>query len=100
MEEPITPTPKPCSTPHSAPSRWLNPAVSNVERYDPGILPARQADREGPVPSEVEGLTPAQRDRKRIADFLDAYERTAPEGVRRDGWTPFLRKLFLQTIAD
>src|SRR6185312_11570080 len=43
---------------------------------------------------------PRKQRRRLIADFLDAYERSAPEGVRRDGWTPFLRKLFLQTIAD
>ena len=136
MEEPFTPTPtpKPCSTPHSAPSRWL--------KYDPGIEtpsplvgevgggrpasagqenllppPMREDRMSGGHPQscppaqdclvhphEGEGssfdLTPEEQRRRQIADFLDAYERSAPEGVRRDGWTPFLRKLFLQTIAD
>jgi hypothetical protein len=92
MEEPLTPTPRPCSTPHSAPSRWL--------KYDPGIDPPDPSDSELPAVADAEDLTPEEQRRRQIADFLDAYERTAPEGVRRDGWTPFLRKLFLQTIAD
>ena len=47
MEEPFTPapTPKPCSTPHSAPSRWLE--------YDPGI------ERPSPLVGEVGGGRPA-----------------------------------------
>jgi len=47
MEEPFTPTPtpKPCSTPHSAPSRWL--------KYDPGI------ETPSPLVGEVGGGRPA-----------------------------------------
>jgi hypothetical protein len=54
-----------------------------------------------PAPAEeTPELTPDQQRRQDITDFVAAYERIAPEQERRDGWTPFLRKLFLQVIAE
>jgi hypothetical protein len=84
----------PCATPHSAPSRWLaGPA------QEPHVL------------SQDEGLTAhdltahdltALADRLRsdpdaLAEFI---ERVSPPQERGDGWSPFARKVFLQTIAD
>jgi hypothetical protein len=100
MEEP-TPSLRPCSTPHSAPVAWL--------KCDPRIEPpAREAENtenpadnsQGPVLSEVEGLTPEDQHQHDIDRFLADYERIAPPAERRDGWNPFLRKLFLQVIAE
>jgi len=95
MNEPRQPqSSRPCSTPHSAPIAWL--------KYDPGIEPpaTTPAEPEGSVLSEVEGLTPEQQRQQEVDTFLAAYERVAPDAERRDGWTPFLRKLFLQVVAD
>jgi hypothetical protein len=91
MHEPqLTPQhPRPCSTPHSAPAAWL--------KYDPQITPPAEASSE-PVPAEP--LTPEQQREAEIAAFLEAYRRIAPEAERRDGWSPFLRKLFLQVVAE
>lgn len=99
MYEPTPqPDPGPCSTPHSAPVAWM--------RYDPGIEPpTSQAEDGGPQPrereqSEADALTPQDQRRRDIDAFLSAYKRIAPERERRDGWTPFLRRLFLQVIAE
>jgi len=70
---------------------------------------------QSPVPSFLEGsarlpaanaseaidaLPSADQRRHDVDNFLAAYERIAPEGERRDGWSPFLRRLFLQVIAE
>lgn len=92
MDEPFTPAPRPCSTPHSAPVEWM--------RYDPGLpSPAHDCD-DDPAGHEPEPLTPEQQRRRDIGNFLAAYEEIAPQQERRDGWTPFLRKLFLHVIAE
>jgi hypothetical protein len=86
------PQPRPCSSPHSAPVAWLE--------HDPRTEPSASieaAPRPGDAP---EPLGAEQQRQGEIAAFLDAYERISPAGQRRDGWTPFLRKLFLQVIAD
>ena len=88
MDEPSPIHPRPCSLPHSAPTAWL--------KDDRGIEPPA-SDAVGPEP---EDLSPEQQRHEEIDAFLTAYERIAPEAERRDGWTPFLRKLFLQVIAE
>src|ERR1043165_6048424 len=50
--------------------------------------------------SDPNALSPQEKRRHDIDNFLAAYERIAPDCERRDGWTPFLRKLFLQVIAE
>ena len=93
MEKPMKLAPRPCSAPHSAPVSWL--------RYDPAIDPPRhEADGSEASSDEPRPLTPEQQHRQDIDRFLTAYEGVAPERERRDGWTPFLRKLFLQVIAE
>ena len=84
MNEPhaTPPTPRACSAPHSAPVEWT------------------QIERRAAPPEEPEPLTADQQRRRDIDTFLAAYERIAPGQERRDGWTPFLRKLFLQVIAQ
>ena len=77
-----------CSHPHSAPVAWLRP--------DPFV----PSEVEGPGDPEPDKLSSEDQRRHDVADFLDAYESIAPEAERRDGWTPFLRKLFLQVIAE
>ena len=108
MEEPIA-TPRPCPAPHTAPVGWLKPAATQAERYDPGILPppperaddsGAQQEPQDSVLRDVEGITPEEQHRQKIVTFLADYEQIAPEQERRDGWTPFLRKLFLQVIAE
>jgi hypothetical protein len=93
MDEPSTPAPRPCATPHSAPTAWL--------RYDPCIdPPTDEVDNADASPDETQELSAEQQRRQDIDDFLAAYARIAPAQERRDGWTPFLRKLFLQVIAQ
>jgi hypothetical protein len=95
------PAPRPSLAPRSAPAPALAPPLGGVERYDPGILPpGPPADHGAVQPDEPAELTPEQQRRHDIDDFLAAYERIAPAQERRDGWTPFLRKLFLQVIAE
>src|SRR5437763_10137806 len=77
MKEPKL-SPDSCSTSHFAPAARL------------GSDRARDSS----------AFSPEQQRRQDIDDFLAAYERIAPDAERRDGWTPFLRKLFLQVIAD
>ena len=71
MEEPATPasTRNPCSTPHSAPSRWL--AAAPAQEPPAG-------DPDDPLQEEPETITI----------------------TRRDGWTPFARRLFLEVLAE
>ena len=85
MKEPnqITAAPRPCSTPHSAPVQWL-----------------RSEPAETAPPDQDQELSPEEQRRRDIADFVATCERLAPEQERRDGWSPFLRKLFLQVIAE
>ena len=106
MEEPFTPAPRSCSTPHPAPVAWLKACPQRADEYDPGILPP-PADLLGPPeqaepaePAAAGALTPEEQRRRDIDGFLAAYEGIAPEAERRDGWTPFTRKLFLQVIAE
>jgi hypothetical protein len=107
MNEPQSspPTPRPCSTPvlsdvegpHSAPVAWLKTCPEPAEGYDPGIDPPATVEAQ---PVETGPRAPEEQRRHDIDGFLAAYEHIAPEAERRDGWTPFLRKLFLQTIAE
>ena len=76
--QPPTPAPRACSTPHSSPIAWLKSGSEGVGADDkPANPPA--AFEACPEPG-------------RGAD-LDIYAGDAP--ARRNGWTPFARKLFL-----
>jgi hypothetical protein len=64
----------------------MEPPASSEADTEPGDAP--------------ESVGAEQQRQGEVAALLDAYERISPAGQRRDGWTPFLRKLFLQVIAD
>jgi hypothetical protein len=100
MDEPITPnsTPRPFSTPHSAPIEWLHacPELSGGAaaegEADPRIDPAEaEAERSGSAIDLILSNPSA------IGELI---ARAAPDDVRADGWTPFCRRLFLQVLAE
>ena len=72
MEEPNTIPPRPCSTPHSAPVGWLKPPSGGQEGSH-SDEPLAEGDGNQP---EIITVT------------------------RRDGWTPFARRLFLEVLAE
>lgn len=99
MDEPCTPnpTPRPFSTPHSAPIEWLH-----------AWEPSRGAAAEGEPDPLVD---PAEAEAERIGSAIDLIlanpsaigeliARAAPDDSRADGWTPFCRRLFLQVLAE
>lgn len=93
-----TPQPRalPCATPHSAPVAWLRSPEDaeppEGEASDPLAAPPALSD------SELHSLAAiAVSDPQALADAIAA---ACPEGVRRDGWTPFSRRLFLQVLAE
>lgn len=101
MNEPQTPapTPRPCSTPHSAPIEWLRACP------EPGRGAASQ-DEPDPL------IDPAEAEAERIGSAIDLIlsnpsaiaeliaRATDDEDVRADGWTPFSRRLFLEVLAE
>jgi hypothetical protein len=95
FDEAPEPTPRPCSTPHSAPVAWL--------KYDPGPLPpvepaCPEPDDTAPAPPELDAVAAHLRSNpEALAEFVASF---TPEGTRGDGWTPFARKLFLQVLAE
>ena len=84
-------TPRPCSTPHSAPVGWL--------RSEPAPEPPEAAADEPVLSSEdLDDLAAILRsDPDTLADLVS---RIGPEQERKDGWSPFSRRLFLQVLAD
>jgi hypothetical protein len=85
-------SPRPCSTPHSAPVGWLRAetaaeTASNPPPGDPSPDPLPLAELAAHLRSDPEAL----------AEFVASL---APEGTRGDGWTPFARKLFLEVLAN
>jgi len=88
--EPLAPmAAPPCSTPHAAPVAWLrdDPTADPPQAY-PDDAPALDLDL---VAAYLRGNPEA------LAEFI---ERISPDQERVDGWSPFLRKLFLQVLAE
>lgn len=82
-------SPHPCSTPHSAPTTWL-------ER---GPAPAYDTEPESELTEEALAQLVALA--RRNPDVLaDAISHASPGDVRHDGWTPFSRRLFLQVLSE
>jgi len=100
--EPNAPVARPCSIPHSAPVAWLRTCPEPAEGHDPGD--PSQPETESCL-SEVEGpsldldsvAAHLRSNPEALADFI---ERISPDQQRADGWSPFLRKLFLQVLAE
>jgi hypothetical protein len=91
------PAPRPCSTPHSAPVAWLsNDAAAGTAITPPQTPPPGTAETPSP-PSLDAAIEAVLANPHALAEVIS---RSCPEGGRRDGWTPFARKLFLQVVAE
>jgi len=87
--EPLAPAAPPCSTPHSAPVAWLRDGpTADLPEPEAADAPSLDLDL---VAAHLRGNPEA------LADFI---ERISPDQERVDGWSPFLRKLFLQVLAE
>lgn len=102
MEEPTPQLPRPCSTPHSAPVEWL-------EEVTREWLPPPEPDPE--AIAKAEAAAEAEAEEQKIDEIVAQLrsnphalarvaESLAPEDARRDGWTPFSRRLFLEVLAE
>jgi hypothetical protein len=100
--QPPVATPRPCSTPHSAPVEWLKEVTKGhvpEGAFDEGFeWPPEEPD---PDEARAERLT-------EIVELLRSDPRAlahvaaslAPEDGRSDGWTPFARRLFLEVLSE
>lgn len=91
MEEPLTPVPRPCSVPHSAPVAWLAgpaPAPSEVQANE--TKPSEAAALRAAI-----DLVLAHPDA--VAEVLT---RARSHPVRHDGWTGERMAAFLEVLAD
>ena len=93
MKEPLTPTPRPCSIPHSAPAAWLQPRATPESAPD-------QADLRAAI--ELVLASP-----EALAEIIGrapptAFARHAAAGgsTRHDGWTGERMATFLEVLAD
>jgi hypothetical protein len=92
-DEPQSPgvSPRPCSTPHSAPVAWLKSEQleADATAHPPETLLAAE---------DLDDIVALLRsDPQALAEVTS---RLAPEDSRRDGWTPFHRRLFLEVLAE
>jgi hypothetical protein len=100
--QPPVATPRPCSTPHSAPVEWLETVTAE-------LLPPPKPDLE--AIAEAEAAAAAEAEERKLDEIVAQIrsnphalarvaESLAPEDARRDGWTPFARRLFLEALSE
>src|SRR5437762_7642522 len=82
------PVARPCSTPHPAPVGWPSAGPLGDEPPPDDAISEAELDRLAALALQHPDV------------LADAISRACPEGSRKDGWSSFARRLFLQVMAE
>jgi len=107
MNEPITPAPRPCSTPHSAPVSWLK-SEQSTEPAEPRASEAPSLPTTSPEFHQSGTLMGSVRHDGWIGENggasqsggLAAHDIATVPSTRHDGWTGERMAIFCETLAE